>query len=154
MRSGSIVPRGPVMDYTGQIPLSKIYLEIFPRVQNGKFLLYEDDGISLEHENGKFATTLFKYKIVNHSLIINIGERKSGYRNMPEEREYYLKVFKIEKPDSVIANGLGLKHTSSRQEVEEKEETWYYSDRENLLLVNLKKMPVMATEIKIEYKKY
>ena len=154
IRAGSIVPFGPVMDYVGQIPLSKIYLEIFPRVQNGKFLLYEDDGISLEHENGKFATTLFKYKIVNHSLIINIGERKSGYRNMPEEREYYLKVFKIEKPSSVMANGLGLKHTSSRQEVEEKEETWYYSDRENLLLVNLKKMPVMATEIKIEYKKY
>ncbi len=152
MRSGAIVPKGPIMNYVGQVPTDKIYLEIFPEAGDGEFLLYEDDGISLEHENGKFATTLFKYKIVKESLSMSIGERKGGYENMPRERQYRLKVFKRGSPNFITRDSLELKLVSSKEQFDENEDTWWYNDRENFLLINTKRLPCVAMRIKIQYK--
>jgi alpha-D-xyloside xylohydrolase len=51
VRAGSIVPMGPLLQYTDEKPADPIELRIYP----GRFTLYEDDGVSDAYERGESA---------------------------------------------------------------------------------------------------
>ena len=60
VRGGSIVPFGPLMQYTDERPLDQLTLDIYLDT-NGEAAgeLYEDDGISFEYEQGQSCRTYY-----------------------------------------------------------------------------------------------
>jgi alpha-glucosidase (family GH31 glycosyl hydrolase) len=60
VREGALIPLGPVQQYVGQKPLEEVCWLVFPGSQPTEFTLYIDDGDSLGHRNGAYAScTLF-----------------------------------------------------------------------------------------------
>jgi alpha-glucosidase/alpha-D-xyloside xylohydrolase len=53
VREGSILPLGPVKQYTGEIVDEPLSVSIYPGA-DASFLLYEDDGISFNHRKGEW----------------------------------------------------------------------------------------------------
>jgi len=53
VREGSIVPMGPVKQYTGEKVNEPLSVWIYPGA-DGSFLLYEDDGTSFDHRKGEW----------------------------------------------------------------------------------------------------
>jgi alpha-glucosidase len=60
-RSGSIVPMGPVLQWTDERPLDPLTLAVFPGDEEiAEGALYEDDGRSFAYERGESCTTSFR----------------------------------------------------------------------------------------------
>ena len=51
VRAGTILPIGPVKQFTGETTDGPLTLRVYPGA-NGRFLLYEDDGISFGYRKG------------------------------------------------------------------------------------------------------
>ena len=101
VKAGSIIPIGPDIQYVGQKCPNALTLEIFPGA-DGKFTLYEDDGVSYDYEEGAFAQTEFLIEETRNSLRIVICPRKGSYAGMPDPPEYLLKVHLREMPGEVV----------------------------------------------------
>jgi len=82
VRAGSIIPIGPVMQYTDEKPLDPLTLEIYGG-DAGHFVLYEDDGLTMAYREGMWATTKFIYKEGDGEVVLTVGERQGRYRPAP-----------------------------------------------------------------------
>lgn len=121
VKSGSVIPMYPTGLFDGDHLPDETYpltLDIYP---NGKqsFRLYEDDGHSQEHKQGKFALT----EIVTESprnaagpLKVTIGAAKGSYKGMSEKRRYELCVHTKVCPQSVQIGGETVKLLESAEE--------------------------------------
>ena len=87
VRSGSIIPYGPAIQYTREKPAQTITLYVY-QGSDGKFTLYEDEGVNYNYEIGKYAKIEFDYNEESRTLIIN--KREGQFNGMLNER-----VFKI-----------------------------------------------------------
>jgi alpha-glucosidase (family GH31 glycosyl hydrolase) len=54
LKEGAIVATQDVMNYIGEIPVDKVYMDIFPSVNKTDFNFYDDDGHSYDYENGTY----------------------------------------------------------------------------------------------------
>lgn len=100
VKAGAIIPYYKEIDYVGQKPMEEIELHIYPEGIS-KFKLYEDDGVSLEYNNGKFAVTEFGCSYDGSTIKINIGEVQGSYKDMPEKR-YYQVCIHIDKEPIIV----------------------------------------------------
>ncbi|MBZ0295265.1 MAG: DUF5110 domain-containing protein [Anaerolineae bacterium] len=85
VRSGSIVPTGPNIQYADEQPHAPLELHIYPG-QNGSFTLYEDEGDNYNYEQGQFATIQISWDDAARRLTLH--ERQGGYPGMPRSREF------------------------------------------------------------------
>ena len=83
VRAGSIVPTGPVTQWTGEQPDAPIVLHVFTGA-DGSFSLYEDDGLSPGYKKGEFARVPVKWDEAKG--VLTIGAREGSYPNMPGKR--------------------------------------------------------------------
>jgi alpha-glucosidase len=60
VRAGSILPLGPVIQHTSQLPGGPLELQIYPG-KNATFTLYEDDGETLDYQHGQVRRTTFDW---------------------------------------------------------------------------------------------
>ncbi|HEX2996608.1 MAG TPA: TIM-barrel domain-containing protein, partial [Anaerolineales bacterium] len=92
VRSGSIVPVGPKIQFTDDQPDAPIELWVYPG-QDGNFTLYEDEGNNYNYEQGSFATIRIIWNDSTRQLTIK--DRHGNYPGMQAS-----KVFRV-----VIASG-------------------------------------------------
>lgn len=61
VQAGSLVPTGPEMDYVGQRPTDPLTLHLYPPApgQEGVSFLYEDDGETMAHREGRYRLHRF-----------------------------------------------------------------------------------------------
>ena len=108
VRSGSIIPMGPDIDYidAGR-PLNPLYLEVYPPTGEkvAEFELYEDDGISEEYLQDKCAITRLACKRVSEGFIVESSGAEGRYRGMPAARECCVRVRVAAPPSIVLLNG-------------------------------------------------
>ena len=71
VRSGSILPVGPAIEYTDEKPADLI-------------TLYEDEGTNYNYEKGLFATIPLRYDDASH--VLTIGKRKGTFPGMLQQR--------------------------------------------------------------------
>jgi hypothetical protein len=72
---------------------------------NGRFDLYEDDGISLDYEHGRYALTPMTYRTsgTRHRLVI--GPTAGAFAGQREVRQYELRIHTMRRPASVTVDG-------------------------------------------------
>jgi alpha-D-xyloside xylohydrolase len=85
VRSGSIIPMGPDLQYADEKPPDPIELRIYSGA-DGSFTLYEDEGDSYRYERGVYATIPIQWKESNRTL--TIGKRKGEFPGMLKERTF------------------------------------------------------------------
>ena len=85
VRAGSIIPTGPEIQYTGEKPADPITLHVYAGA-DGRFTLYEDDGLTYNYEQGAFARIPIIWDDSGRAL--TIGERKGTFKGMLKERTF------------------------------------------------------------------
>ena len=102
VRAGAIVPFDPIRQYTGQKVDEPTTLKIY-RGANGKYTLYDDDGISLDYLQGDSVQTLIKWDDAAKKLSLEPSSKQTASR-----------AFKIE----IIPDGVTKKIRYTGQRVE------------------------------------
>lgn len=108
VKSGSIVPMYPQMNYDEEKPLDVLTLDIYPNATT-EYQLYEDDGKTREHRKGIFATTEITDEQKTNSEVVTINAINGSYKGMLENRSYELLIHSSKKPKSITVNGKKIK---------------------------------------------
>lgn len=104
VKAGSIIPSQPVMNYTGEKVVDRLTLDVYPG--KGSFTLYEDDGKSLEYQQGKNALTNMEVSTTSQEIKLTIGASTGAYVSAVSE---YLIAFRLNKsPSKITVNGKEL----------------------------------------------
>ncbi|HEY0040817.1 MAG TPA: TIM-barrel domain-containing protein [Flavisolibacter sp.] len=85
VKTGSILPFGPELQYTSEKPADEITLYVYTGA-DGSFNLYEDEGTNYNYEKGAFATIPMKYNEAAKTL--SIGDRKGTFNGMLQQRKF------------------------------------------------------------------
>ncbi len=105
VRSGGIIPFGPLMQYRGEKPMDEITLYIFPDQKGSSFELYEDDGVSFEHTEGKYSKTTISANRGINGTVIEIGTTDGDFKGKVKSRKWNIVMHIDMKPGSVLCNG-------------------------------------------------
>jgi alpha-D-xyloside xylohydrolase len=89
VRAGSIVPMGPVMQYTDEKPDAPITLVVYTGA-DGSFSVYNDDGRSEQYRTGAWERMPVRYDDATGTVSIGAREGK-GYAGMPQTRTVRIK---------------------------------------------------------------
>lgn len=108
-KAGAIIPMQPFMNYVGEKAVDTITLDIFPG--SGSFTLYDDDGESLNYQQGNFSTT--EIKVAGSK--ITIGKPEGMFK--PAARNYLIKLRASAKPQSVSQSN------------------WWYNEKEKIIYI-------------------
>ncbi len=88
VRAGSIVPVGPAIQYTGERPGAPITLLVYTG-HNGRFTLYEDQGINRGYRHGQYSLIPFSYDQTDGTL--SIGARSGSFPGMVHTRQFRIR---------------------------------------------------------------
>jgi len=85
VRSGTILPLGPVMQSTSETSTDPIELRVYPGA-DADFTLYEDAGDGNGYQRGEYVLTPLHWDEQTQQL--NIGERKGSFPGMTAPRNF------------------------------------------------------------------
>ncbi len=77
---------------------------------DGRFDLYEDDGISLDYEHGSYALTPMRYRTSEGHHRLVIGPTTGSYAGQSAARQYDLRIHTDRRPASIAVNGERVAH--------------------------------------------
>jgi alpha-glucosidase len=146
VRAGAIIPLGPTMQYTAEMPVDplSVYIYSFPNKEPGagarssEFALYEDDGISNAYQRGEFEHTYFRFKQTRSSIRFEVsavsGDKK--YRSIPA-RGYQLHFRGLQsRVDHVLFNGRKIPRAGKENRPGD-EATWATDDATGDILISV-----------------
>ncbi|HJS88566.1 MAG TPA: TIM-barrel domain-containing protein [Steroidobacteraceae bacterium] len=104
VREGSIVPEAARAPSGADEGFGALTIEVFGSGED-HFELYEDDGISLDYEHGRYAVTPLTYSSAagRHRLVI--GPTRGSFGGQREGRRYTIRIHSAQKPSSLFVNG-------------------------------------------------
>ena len=85
VKSGSILPMGPFLQYTNEKPSDPIEIRIYGNT-NSEFRLYEDEGDNYNYEKGDYS--IIKIKWDAEQNIVIFYDREGGFPSMLTERSF------------------------------------------------------------------
>jgi alpha-glucosidase len=87
VRGNSIIPTGPVMQYTDQRHTDPLTLTCYTVGDSlAHYTLYEDDGASFAYQHGSFAQTSISCRVNSYEVIVEIEEHFDNYH---PQRDWY-----------------------------------------------------------------
>jgi alpha-D-xyloside xylohydrolase len=87
VRTGSIVPVGKNIQFTGQLPADTLEIRIYEGA-DGRFDLYEDENDNYNYEKGVFSIIPFSWNDTSRTL--SIGKRNGEFPGMLKKRVFRL----------------------------------------------------------------
>jgi len=87
--AGSILPVGPVMQYASEKKADDIEIWVYAG-KDGKFSLYEDEGVNYNYERGNYSNIAFNYNDAENKL--TIGQREGEFAGMLHDRIFRVKL--------------------------------------------------------------
>lgn len=107
VRSGSIIPMAPAMEYSDERALDTLVLGVYPGGGNpASGFLYEDDGTTTAYQSGAFARTKFTQSESESNgaehLKIVIGSSEGGFAGKLRRRTYDVEIHGVAFEPSVV----------------------------------------------------
>ena len=87
VRSGSIIPFGPKVQYATEKAWDNLEIRIYPGA-NGEFVLYEDENDNYNYEKDSCSTIKFEWNDLSRTLTIE--NRKGAFTGMLKNRKFRL----------------------------------------------------------------
>jgi alpha-D-xyloside xylohydrolase len=91
VKAGAILPMGPVTQYVDEKPDAPITLNVYTGA-DGKFSLYEDDGVSNGYLRNEFSRIPLSYN--DKTGVVTIGARVGQYKGMVAKRQFKVRFIK------------------------------------------------------------
>jgi len=92
VRGNSIIPSGPLMQYTDQRLTDPLTFTCYMAIDGlANYTLYEDDGATFAYQNGHFAQTAINCRVTGDIAVVEIEEQFDAYR--PPREWYEIVVF-------------------------------------------------------------
>ncbi|RZT04304.1 alpha-D-xyloside xylohydrolase [Duganella sp. CF402] len=91
VKAGAILPMGPVTQYVDEKPDAPITLNVYTGA-DGKFSLYEDDGVSNGYLRGEASRIPLSYN--DKTGVVTIGDRVGQYKGMVAKRQFKVRFIK------------------------------------------------------------
>ncbi|NDV95102.1 DUF5110 domain-containing protein [Dysgonomonas sp. 521] len=85
VKAGSILPRGPEVQYATEKKWDNLEIQIYPG-NNGEFTLYEDENDNYNYEKGMYSTIAMKWN--DRARTFTIEDRKGDFKGMLKERNF------------------------------------------------------------------
>ncbi len=85
VRAGSIIPYGPAEQYVAEKPADTLTLYVYAGA-DGKFTLYEDDGLTYAYEKGAFAQIPIQWN--DATRMLSLGPRTGSFKGMIADRTF------------------------------------------------------------------
>jgi alpha-glucosidase (family GH31 glycosyl hydrolase) len=122
VRAGAIIPMQPGMKFFGEKPVDKMHLQVYPGNGSGH-LLYQDDGLSLDYQQGKSSTT--DYEIIANNSETKILIKKQTSNFAVKEFQFLATLHHVTTPKSVLLNGKQLQENTASKTMPTTA-GWYY----------------------------
>jgi len=110
VRSGSIIPTGPAIEYVAQKAADPLIVYVYAGA-NGEFDMYEDEGLNYNYEKGAFSRISFDYDDAKKTF--TIGERTGEFTGMLPKRVIYVRLVEPGHPAGMDFEPGGKKVTYS-----------------------------------------
>ena len=109
VRRGAIVPEQPAdLAWSDAKPLNRVLLDVYGD-GDGRFTLYEDDGLSMAYANGQYATTPMIHAATRAGgEQIEVGPTRGTFDGQVPTRAYTLRVYDARRPHAVSLDGKPL----------------------------------------------
>jgi Glycosyl hydrolases family 31 TIM-barrel domain/Glycosyl hydrolase family 31 C-terminal domain/Domain of unknown function (DUF5110) len=109
VRAGAIVAEQALASGQGGGARANLTVNVYGD-GDGRFGLYEDDGVSLDYEHGAFALTPMTYHSAggNHRLVI--GPTTGTYAGQRQSRRYAVRIHAQSRPRSIAVDGRPVAH--------------------------------------------
>lgn len=145
VKGGAIIPMYPEALYDGQVPPNPITYDIYP-YKTSSYTMYEDDGNTKEHREGKFATTTITSIAPTSGtgdLVIEVGASVGDYAGKLAERTNQFMIHMPNAPTAVTVDGAAYAKTTSMEALESADSGWYYdaADKGGILYVKTPDLP-------------
>lgn len=117
IKEGSIIPAGPVLQYTDEKPADPLTIYVFTG-KDASFTLYEDEGVNYNYEKGKYSMIEFTYEQSTRTLTVH--DRQGEFAGMLKSRTFLIQFISQDKPGGFDKAGSGikkLKYTGSRKQI-------------------------------------
>ena len=150
-RAGAIIPMQPDMLYEGEKPLNPLTLDIYPS-SGSTFNLYEDDGLTLDYQQGKYALTKIDYKQDNDIALIDI-QSPEGEFQLPD-RTFIIKLHTEEIPAWIEIENKNITESSEVIGVNKINQiipAWKYNKESKLLYITGNQKSGRSVSVKIQY---
>ena len=134
VRGGSIIPMGPVMQYTGEKPTEPLCFDIYP-FKASQFLLYDDDGETYQYENGDYQTTLITCTSDQNNTQITFFKPEGEYENV-DTKTVLLRVYQSQ-PARLQMDREKVKLLDGESSLEKAELGWIYDKENQVVLVKI-----------------
>jgi alpha-D-xyloside xylohydrolase len=95
VKTGSIIPCGPEIQYTTETQADPIRLFVYTG-NDGSFMLYEDENVNYNYEKGNSSTIPLSYNEKGHTL--TVGKRQGKFPGMLETRTFEINWISSNKP--------------------------------------------------------
>ena len=111
VRGGWVLPMQPYTARPATAPLETLVMRVYPSAgdADNTFSLYEDDGISLDYKEGKYATTDLRYTQKGGKATVSVAAAKGGYPGQTLKRSYVLQLPGMKDGAKVKVNGKNVK---------------------------------------------
>jgi alpha-glucosidase (family GH31 glycosyl hydrolase) len=104
VREGAIIPQQEAASPHARAGRDDLTVDVYGE-GNGRFDLYEDDGVSLDYEHGAHALTPMRYRTsaAEHRLVI--GPTTGSYAGQRQARAYGVRIHTARRPASIMVDG-------------------------------------------------
>jgi len=141
VETGSIIPMRPVASHTGAQPADTLALRVYPDADApASFALHEDDGLTLDYQDGAYATTSIRQRWQargdgTQDLVLSVGAAVGTYEGQPAARTVQAAIHRLDGPPAqVTIGGMSVPERSSRAAVEA-QGGWVYDAARGVLHV-------------------
>jgi len=147
VKAGSIIPKGPVLQWVDQVPATPLTLDIYPAGRTS-YTLYEDDGVTDQYAAGAFSKTQYTSDDTGGHETLAIAAAVGSYQGQLTSRQYILQVNLQEtKPASVTRDGTKETEYFTWAEFEAAKEGWYYEAAARVVWVKFTLSTNTATKV-------
>lgn len=102
IRQGSIIPMGPVVQYSSEKPDAEWKIRIYPGA-DASFTIYEDEGDNYNYEEGAFSTYTLYWN--EKAGTLTLSDRKGCFSGMETVRK--MRIVKVQSGDEQEVKGVG-----------------------------------------------
>ena len=89
--SGAVLVSGNDVNYTDEHPADELTVDCYAGT-DGRFMLYEDDGISNAYLNGEYSVIPISFTETDYGVDFTIGKRQGGFNGMVSERRFNIRL--------------------------------------------------------------
>jgi len=104
VREGAVIPEQTVPRNDANAAPGDLIVNVYGE-GNGRFDLYEDDGISLAYEKSGYALTPMTYRTAGASHRLVIGPTTGSYAGQRPARGYEVRIHTARRPASILVDG-------------------------------------------------